>query len=152
MAELEATIQITGLPPHRGLVIHVCLFAVENSNAPPPYNGDPPPEAVTDSDQVVNQVDLERELTNTTYEHEFALERRPGHYYVQLRVILFRVQNGKTFAQAEQFFFGRRSLHLSAESNDYVTFPVAWPSQSLSELHVYGKVSPQNRRPWWRFW
>jgi len=149
VAKLEGTIQIAGLPPHRGFMIDVCFFSVESAGSPAPYDGDPPVDVVTDCDRVFERVDLEKESVETTFEQDFALERRAGYYFVQLRVILFRVQDGKAFAQAEQFFFGRRPLRIPVESN--VTFPVAWPPQSLSELHHYRTFKPQNR-PWWRFW
>jgi hypothetical protein len=149
---LEGTIQITGLPPNRGLIISLCFFGVETAETPAPYNGDPPVEAVTDCDQVYEQVDFNREWADNTFEHDFRVERKVGYYFVQLRVVLLRSQAGKMLAQAEQFFFGRRPLRIPVEPNANVTFPVAWPTQPLSELHAYGQVIPQRRRPWWRFW
>ncbi len=151
MARLEGTIQITGLPPHRGLMVDLGFFAVASADTPAPHNGDPPAEAVTDCERLFEQVDLEKESPKSTFEHNFAVERRAGFYFVQLRVILFRVQDGKAFAQAEQFFFGRRPLHIAPEPEGNVILPVVWPTP-LSELSRYGTLSPQGTRPWWRFW
>lgn len=152
MAKLEGTISITGLPPHRGLIVNLCFFAVAGPDAPAPHNGDPPAEAVTISDKVFEQVDLDKESQETTFEHHFGVERSPGYYYVQVRAILFRSRDGKVFAQAEQFFFARQPVHIAAEPEGNVTLPVSWPREPLEELRHYGAVSPQTKRPWWRFW
>jgi hypothetical protein len=152
MAKLVGTIQIGGLPAHRGLMVDLCFFRVANDDTPAPYNGDPPVEAVTDCERVFEQVDLESESMSNTFEREFAVERDSGFYFVQLRVILFQMHNGKVLAQAENVFFGRRPLHITAEPSGEVTFPVAWPQLSVSELHQYGTFTPKSRRPWWRFW
>ncbi|HVS35282.1 MAG TPA: hypothetical protein VMS17_06840 [Gemmataceae bacterium] len=152
MAKWEGAILITGLPPHRGLIINLCFFAVAKPDSPPPHNGDPPAEAATNCDKVFEQVDLDMESRETTFEHHFGIERSPGYYYVQLRVILFRAREGKVFAQAEQFFFARRPLLIGAELEGNVTLPVSWPTEPLEELHHYGTVSPQMKRPWRRFW
>jgi hypothetical protein len=152
MAKLEGTISITGLPPHRGLIVDLCFFAVAGPEVPAPHNGDPPADAITDCDKVFEQVDLEKESQETTFEHSFGVERSSGYYYVQLRVILFRVRAGKVFAQAEQFCFARRPVQVTAEPEGTVTFPVSWPTEPLEELQHYGTVSPRTKRPWWRFW
>src|SRR5690348_8313824 len=112
MSRLESTIAINGLPPHRGLIVNLCFFAVGGPDAPAPYGGDPPAEAATDCDKVFKQVDLDTESRETMFEHHFGIERAPGYYYVQLRVILFRVRDGKVFAQAEQFFFRHAPIHI----------------------------------------
>jgi hypothetical protein len=93
-----------------------------------------------------------RESEETNVEHQFAVEHPPGYYYVQVRVILFRAGGGKVFAQAEQFFFARRPIHIIQDSEVRVTFPVSWPSEPLETLHKYGTISPQSKRPWWKFW
>jgi hypothetical protein len=116
---------------------------VESAESPAPYNGNPPAKAATDCKKVFEQVDLEKESAKTAIEHDFTVERRPGYYFVQVRAILFRVQDGKTFAQVEPFFFRRRPLHIPVESNANVTFPIAWPTQPLSELHRYGTFRSQ---------
>ena len=68
---------------------------------------------------------------------------------MQLRVILLREQSGKMFAQAEQFFFGRRTVQLVADETTSLTLPITWPAIPLKDLPRYGTVSP---RPWWKFW
>jgi hypothetical protein len=151
-AVLEGTISITSLPPHRGIIVNLCFFAVPEPDAPVPFNGDPPAEAATDCEKVLEQVDLETESQVATREFPCRVERPPGYYFVQVRVILFRMKAGKVFAQAEQFFFARRPVQISAESASTVTLPVSWPVEPLEELHHYGTIKPQAKRPWWRFW
>lgn len=152
MARLQGMISITGLPPHRGIIIHLCFFAVVGPDAPVPHNSDPPANAATDCDKVFEQVDLNNESQETTFEHHFGVDRPSGHYYVQVRVMLFRTHGGKVFAQAEQFFFGSRPLHIPLEPESQVTFPVTWPTEPLDALHHHGTIRPQTNRPWWRFW
>jgi hypothetical protein len=147
MARLEGTISLAGLPPHRGLIVNLCLFPVAGADSPAPYDGDPPAEAVTDCDKVFEGVDLNKESQETTFECGFGVDRPPGYYYVQLRVIMFRARDGKVIAQAEQFFFGRRPLHIAAEPEGRVTLPVSWPSEPLDALHHYGTIHPQTKRP-----
>ena len=43
-------------------------------------------------------------------------------------------------------------VDLQKESQENVTLPVEWPQIPLEDLHHYGTVSPQNKRPWWKFW
>lgn len=152
MNGLESTIVINGLPPHRGLIINLCFFAVGGLDVPAPYDGDPPADAAIDCIKIFEQVDLDKESQETTFEHHFDIERPPGYYYVQLRAILFRARDGKFFAQAEQFFFARRPVHITAEPGVKLILPVSWPTEALEALHDYGTMSPKTKRPWWRFW
>ena len=152
MAMLEGTISITGLPPHQGLIVNLYFYAVATPDAPPPYNGDPPAEAATDSEKVFERVDLDQESHETTFAHPFGIERPAGYYYVQLGVILFRKRDGKVFAQVEHFSFGKRPLHVAAEQEGTMLLPVLWPTEPLDALHHYGTVTPQKKRPWWQFW
>ena len=149
---LDGAISITDLPPHRGLIVNLCLFPVAGPDAPAPHGGHPPAQAATDCHEVFKQVDLDAESQVPAFEHPFAFERPPGYYYLQLRVILFRTQGGKAFGQAEQFFFGRRPIRVTAGSCGPVTLPVSWPTEPLEALHHYGTVKPQRSRPWWRVW
>src|SRR5262245_4091688 len=103
MAKLEGAIAVTGLPPHRGLIVTLCFFCVGSATEPAPYGGDPPAEAVTDCHEVFKQVDLHSESSQPAYELPLAVERPAGFYYLQVRAILFRTQAGEAFAQAEQF-------------------------------------------------
>jgi hypothetical protein len=153
MSKFEGAISATGLPPHRGLIVNLCFYAVPGPDAPVPYNGDPPAGAATDCEQVFEEVDLDKESQQTTFEHHFSIERQPGYYYVQVRIILFRRrENGSMVAQAEQFFFARRPFHIDSEPDSRITFPVAWPAIPLETLHHYDTITPQAKRPWWRFW
>jgi hypothetical protein len=152
MSRLEGTISITGLPPHRGLIVHVCFFPVAGPDAAAPHDGDPPAEAATDCDKVFERVDLNKESQQTAFEHHFGVERPSGYYYVQVRAIFFQTRDGRVFAQAEQFFFRNRPIQIVPKPGGELTFPVRWPAQPLEALHHYHTISPQRKRPWWRFW
>ena len=143
MAKLEGTLAVSGLPPHRGLIVSLCFFRVRAATDPAPYGGDPPAEAVTDCHEVFKQVDLHTESSQACYDLSFVVERPAGFYYLQVRAILFRTQAGKVFAQAEQFFFARRPLPLTDEPLGSVTLPVQWPQISLEELGSYGVGEPR---------
>ena len=149
MAMLEGMIALTGLPPHRGLMVSLCFFRVESADAPAPFDGDPPAEAATDCHQVAKQVDLNTELSQTGYELPFRIERPAGFYYLQVRAILFRAQaeTGKVFAQVEPFFYARRPLQIAEPQTGLVTLPVAWPPHSVDELHIYRVFEPQGNKP-----
>ncbi len=143
MAKLEGTIAVAGLPPHRGLIVNLCFFPVGAADAAAPYGGEPPAEAVTDSHEVAKKVDLHSESSQSAYDLPFVVERPAGFYYLQVRAILLRLQAGKVFAQAEQFFFARRPLSLTEEPLGHVTLPVRWPQIPLAELGTYGVVEPR---------
>lgn len=134
------------------MIVNLCFFAVAGADTPAPYGGDPPAEAATDCDKIFEQVDLERESQDPAVEIGFSVERAARFYYVQIRAILFQTKEGKMFAQAEQFFFGKRPIAFGVASQENVTFPVEWPTMGVEDLHHYGTVSPQNKRPWWKFW
>jgi hypothetical protein len=144
MARLDGTVSISGLPPHRGLILSLCFYRVATADAPPPYAGDPPAEAATDCHEVYKQVELDTELTQAAYELPFSVERPPGHYYLQARAILFRTQGGKVFAQAEQFIYSRRPVAIPQAAEGRLTLPVSWPTEPLDELHRYGTIHPRN--------
>jgi hypothetical protein len=149
MAQLAGTISMTGLPPQRGLIINLCFFPIDDIGSPVPFDGDPPPEAITDCEKLYESVNLDNESRHESFEHSFVIERPAGYYYVQLRVIMFRT---RSFAQTEQFFFARRPVHISSEPEGHFTLPISWPTEPLEALHHYGGFAPTNKRPWWRFW
>ena len=140
---LSGKISFSNLPPHRGLSVSLAFFEVDDMDSDPPYNGDPPADAVTDSQDLYNKVDLETESAITALDIPFSIEHAPGHFYIQIRTILYRKEQGKFFAQAEQFFYGGRPLPL-LEDIPSITFPVEWPSIPLDELGIYGKIEPKN--------
>jgi hypothetical protein len=142
MGKLVGTVSITGLPPHRGLILSLCFYNVGAADTPAPHGGDPPPEAATDCHQVHKQVDLHTESGQSSYELPFAVERPVGFYYLQVRAILFRFHADKMYAQAEQFFYRRRPLELT-EQPVSVTLPVPWPTESPEELNLYGVFEPK---------
>lgn len=152
MPKFEGAISITCLPANNGIIVNLCFFPVASPDAPVPFNGDPPTESATDCEKIFERVDLDKESQETNFEHHFSIERLPGYYFVQLRVLLFRKQNGKVIAQAEQFFFARRPVHIPTQLEGNVTLPVSWPPEPLEELHHYGTFTPQTKRPWWQFW
>ena len=142
MPNLEGNVTVSGLPPHRGLIVSLCFFRVAAATDPAPYGGDPPAEAVTDCHEVIKQVDLNRESSQATCHLPFAVERPAGFYYLQVRAVLFRTRKDKIFAQAEQFFFARRPLPLTEEPLGPVALPVDWPQIPLEDLGSYGVVEP----------
>ena len=135
-------ITIDNLPPHYGLTVSLAFFPVEGLDAEVPFDGDPPGDAVTDCPELYSNVDLENECADSTRNIPFSIEHESGYYYIQLRTLLYRKQDNKVFAQAEQFFFGRRPLELLADL-PAVTLPVEWPSIPLDDLGHYGTVEPQ---------
>jgi hypothetical protein len=152
MVTFAGTISIDGAPPHRGVLVSVALFGVDTSDAEVPYGGEPPAEACTDVIEVCFERPGGADNLATTREWEFEASRPPGNYYLQLRVVLFRHHGGKMLAQAEQFFFSRRTVHLPEEGLAGITLPVVWPAIAVDDLHHFGTVRPQKRRPWWKFW
>lgn len=143
MAQLEGNVLLSGLPPHRGLIVSLAFFRVAAADDPRPFGGDPPPEAVTDCSSVYDRVDLDSESRQSEYSLPFVAERPAGNYYLQLRATLFRMQDGKVFAQVEQFFFRRRPLPIP--SPGMPTLPIQWPSESIADLHHYGTIHPSGK-------
>jgi len=152
MAAFQGTIAISDMPPHRGIIVNLCFFSVPEVDASPPYDGDPPAEKATDCQEVLHDVHPDEERSEAGRECSFSLQRDEGYYFIQIRVILFRQNEGRLLAQAEQFFFRRRPLVVSAAYSPAVTFPIRWPDTDLGELHHYGTIAPRKTRPWWRFW
>jgi hypothetical protein len=145
MSKLEGAVKTFGLLPHRGLILRLCFYRVPAVGAPAPFEGDPPAEAATDCDEVNNEVDLETESSRDSYELLFLVERQAGHYYLQVRAILLRTHAGKVLAQAEQFFFGSRTVVVPQAAGTRVVLPVPWPAAELDELHPYGTLYPSAR-------
>jgi len=146
MATLEGTVSIDRLPAHRGALVSLAFFRVDSSEDPPPYGGEPPPDACRDAVDVCVEEPGTADIHESPRQWPFAAARTPGHYYVQLRVILYRKHSEKMYAQAEQFFFRRRSIHVSEEGLAGITFPVVWPAQPIDELAHYGTVHPSRSR------
>ena len=152
MAKIEGKISITGLPPHRGLIVNLCFFPVARPDAPVPYDGNPPSQAVTESHKVYENVNLDHETTASSVEISFATEGQLGYCYIQLRAVLFRKENEKVFAQAEQFFFKQQPLHIDSGYVAGVVFRVTWPTTRVEEMEHYGTVKPTGKRSWWKMW
>src|SRR5262245_46136686 len=152
MARLNGNVSLTGLPARRGLQVSLCLFAVGSAETPAPYGGDPPGTACHDCEKLFDEADLTREWRESSFQQAFSVTRGAGFYFMQVRVILFRENAGKVYAQAEQFFFTRRPVELLAAQTVTISLPVEWPTTPIEELHRYGTVQPRRKRPWWRFW
>jgi hypothetical protein len=144
MRTLSGKIAIENLPPNRGISATIAFFPVNDERAAKPFDGDPPGDAIKDSEHLLEEVDFDTETSVATRAIPFSVSRPAGHYYIQLRFILYRFKDGKAFAQAEQFFFGKRTLPL-LDDIDALTLPVKWPSIPLEELGCYGNVEPKNR-------
>jgi hypothetical protein len=145
MGKLVGTIAITGLPPHRGLMVSLCFYRVDSADTPAPYGGDPPTEAATDCQQIAKQVDLNTEVTATVYELPFEVERPVGFYYLQVRAILFRFEGSKMLAQVEPYFYARRPVAIADEPLGHITLPVPWPGVPANELHHAGTIKPRSK-------
>src|SRR5262245_1672280 len=102
---VSGQIVISNLPPHRGLQLSIAFFQVADAESGAPFGGDPSADDVTDCLEVIEDVDLDTEVVDSSRSIPFSINHAPGHFYIQLRAILFQKQNGKMFAQAEQFFF-----------------------------------------------
>lgn len=152
MPALVGNLVLSGLPPHLGMLVSLCFFAVKDRDSPAPYNGDPPTEAATDLEEIVNNMPLKNESRATSFEQNFQAERPAGYYFVQVRVVLFQKRGGKIFGQLETFFFSKRPICFDSTMEQQVTFPVMWPDIPLENLHTYGVFKPSKKRPWWRFW
>jgi hypothetical protein len=143
MGRLDGTVSLSGLPPHRGLILSLCFYRVPAAEAPAPYAGDPPAEAATDCHEVYKQVDLHVELAQSADDLPFSIERQPGFYYLQVRAMLFRTQGAKVFAQAEQFFYSRRPVQIPQVVEGRLCLPVSWPAESVGELHHHFTMHPR---------
>jgi hypothetical protein len=145
--KLAGAIEFTNLPPNFGLIVSLQLFPVAGPDAPVPYGGDPPADAATDDTQICKDVDLQKEIHQSTRTIPFSLERPPGHYYVQVRTVLFRKKATATegeegfVAQLEPFFFAKRPLVLLGNVEG-VRLPIEWPSMALDEMEHYATFSP----------
>ena len=140
---LRGHVTISNLPPHFGLLVGLAFFKVDGPESVPPYNGDPPGDAVTDCLELYRNValDSESESAESTRTIPFSVEHSPGWFYIQLRTTLLRKHGGKLWAQVEPFFFGRRPVMLLQDLPS-VTLPVEWPSTPIEELEDCGTVHP----------
>jgi hypothetical protein len=88
------------------------------------------------------QVDLQTEIQQPTRVIPFSLERAEGHYYVQVRTVLFRKNTTNAddaapfVAQMEPFFFDRTPLAL-IEDLDNVRLSIEWPSTAIGGMEYY---------------
>jgi hypothetical protein len=142
---LSGQIVLSNLPPHFGLSVSLAFLAVADANKPQPFDGDPPVGAIMDCPNVFEEVDLNVERFDESRLVPYQLERPSGYYYLQVRALPYRKENGRLFAQKEDFFFGQRPLPLLHDL-DSVTLPMEWPSIALDQLGTYGTITPQNSR------
>jgi len=141
---VRGVIQIADVPANLGATVSLCFLAVDSADEPPPYDGNPPVDAVADGAKVFDQVNLASEIPpNALMEIPFSVVQEPGVYYLQIRVIMYRRADDRTLAQAEQFFFARRPLEVPESGVHGVELPVSWPSLPIDELHHYGTIKPE---------
>jgi hypothetical protein len=143
MVRLSGRVSIADLPPHRGIVLNLCLFKVSGTNAKPPFGSDPPAEAVTDCHKVAESLHINEESKQPSFEQTFAIKHSPGYYYLQVRALLFREREGSLFCQAEQFFFSKKPVWIFHEAEEETVLSIAWPKRALEELHYYGTMTPK---------
>ena len=148
---LEGAVEPSHLPVARGLSLDIAFFRVPTVDTLPPFDGDPPGDAVTDCHTIFSHVDLNVESIDIPSLIPFSVPRESGVYFLQLRATLYRFANGKHFAQAEQFFFTRRPLELTPDLPT-ITLPMEWPDIPLEDLGVYGTIKPKRKWPWPLTW
>jgi hypothetical protein len=140
-------IAFTNLPPNFGMIVSLQLFPVSGADAPVPYEGDPPADADTDNTELCKPVDLHTENQQSTRIIPFSLKRAEGHYYVQVRAVLFRKSTtgaddaAPVVAQVEPFFFARSPLAL-LEDLDGLRLAIQWPSVAIEDMEYYATFRP----------
>ncbi|HWX18274.1 MAG TPA: hypothetical protein VN578_00060 [Candidatus Binatia bacterium] len=139
--EVTGTVRIADLPPFIGYSASLSLFEVSSVDAPPPFPDVAPPEARLDEAQLGEATHFEREDITGTLEVSFRLRRPAGWYYLQLNVILYRMEDGKRYAQVERFPFRKRPLEIPA-GGQVITLPVSWPKTPIADLEQYGMLKP----------
>src|SRR5262249_14573589 len=139
MPKLTGKIATDGLPPHHGLVVHLCFFPVTTADAPEPRPLDP--AGWPDHTEVARHVYPHTESSQTVYDLPFAVERPAGFYYLQVHASLLRTHEGKMCAQVEQFIFGGDNGPLALIDGS-ISLPISWPSTSLNELDSLGVAMP----------
>ena len=140
-------IAFTNLPPNFGMIVSLQLFPVSGADAPVPYEGDPPADVVTDNAELCKPVDLHTENPQPTRNIPFLLKRAEGHYYFQVRAILFRKNttdandSESLVAQVEPFFFARSPLALFEDLKG-VRLTIEWPSVAIEDMENYATFRP----------
>lgn len=150
--KITGAVEVTRLPPHRGVILSLYFFPVANEQSPPPHNGDPGPDDLGDYAEICNDVDINVETSQEARDFPFVITPPTGCYYFQVRVVLFRKQGEKHLAQTEQFFFNRRPLWITGTPVEGLILPIEWPDIPIENLYYYETIRPKANRPWWRFW
>src|SRR5579862_1323312 len=140
--KIEGVLALSGLPPHRGLILHLVFYEVGGPDVPPPYDGRPPAEAAKDVVNVLDDVNVDVESTAAVREQKFALEHPTGWFYVEVRAVLFRKRETNLIAQVEQFFYSKRPLRIREAGNTPMTYPVAWPADNEERVKKFGIARP----------
>lgn len=140
MGRVDGMVLLTGLPPHRGLMMHLHFYRVESAMAPPPYDGEVPAEAAVEGHEIITRIHLDTEVQKTSDEVSFRVELPAGFYYPEVRAILFRSGIPSVFAQSEGVFYRRRPLEVPEQGVIQIRLPVAWPQVPMDELHYYGTI------------
>ena len=151
-ANFHGYIEHSNLPVRRGLSLDIAFFAVPTIETPPPFDGDPPGDAVTDCHNIYKLVDWDRKsldvpLCDSVFRSNVAQESST----FSCVPCYIAITTTKHVAQAEQFFFASRPLQIAPDLPS-VTLPMAWPDIPLEELGHYGTVKPDRKRPWPLSW
>ena len=146
MAKLEGTIAVDRPATAPRADRQPVLLPGRSADAPAPYGGDPPAEAVTDSHEVAKQVDLYTESSRPEYDLPFAVERPAGFYYLQVRAILFRSRRARCSPRPSSS--SSPGGRCRSTSNRLAGSRCRWSGRRipLEELGSYGVVEPRGER------
>jgi len=142
MAKVTGSVSVADLPPHLGIMASLCFFEVSGPEDARPDPESLPPEESDDVHLLAKEVDLEKTARRVAFIKPFEIEHKPGFFYIQLRVVLFRDSGKGVVAQVEPFFFNRRPLHVEESPQPPVLFSVSWPPTPLDRLHRHGRIRP----------
>jgi hypothetical protein len=117
--------------------VTVTFFPVASASSPPPFDGDPPTSAWTDTDSVKEAEEPDEKPLR------FSFQRTAGHYYLGVGVIAYLERGGKMFAQVERFFPMTQSCEIRPGGEQQIELSVSWPDIPFDELHHYGTLRPK---------
>lgn len=136
---LSGTIHLHDMPEVIDVAVNLNLFRTPSPQAPPPFEGQPPPEYYLDS--------LEVKGFDQQCPLEFRLQRPEGYYHLDVGVMaLRRAGNGSLFCQIEHRFPLPRPVQIAEnQPQQEVTLDLFWPDMPLEELGHYGTVDPDGK-------
>lgn len=143
LKQFNGQISIKNLPPNYGLIVSLQFFEVDNLDAGAPLDEEILAEDRIDCIQIYSEVNLDLESQESLINIPFSIEHYIGYFYIQVRVIMFRKNQNRAFAQLETFFFGSRPLPF-LDNLTSIIFPVEWPSVPVEQLENHNRFTPQN--------